>query len=147
MSPQEAAAAVKERLARAKKPLLRISPLLAGEAIDRLVRLAAERKMAAAPLGMAALEPGWAELAAAGGGAGELPLFERCARVAGRPGPARLVLLAGRLDEANNVAFTEVLRWKRRSGGRLWAVGEQAPIYARHFDRAFPALERPARKP
>ncbi len=155
----EVQAALKERLGRAKKPLLRISPLLAGEAIDRLVRLAVERKMAVAPLGLEGLERDWARLAAAPAGAAAEPLFETLRAAPGAVpvaaeaaraelrapsaahGAPRLVLLVGSLDESNNVAFTEALRWKRKGGGALWAVGPQAPIYTRHFDRIFPRLE------
>ncbi len=136
VSPQEAREALRERLARARRPLLRISPLLAGEAIDRFIRFARERKLAAAGRGLEGLERDWARLLPEGGSTlfGDL----RADRAGAPKSGGRIVLLAGNLDESNNVAFTECLRWKRRTGGALWAAGLRASIYARHFDRLFP---------
>jgi hypothetical protein len=144
---KEAQAALEAALGRARRPLLKISPLLAGEVIDRMLRFARQRQVAAVALGMEGLNREWASfLPAPAGGtdarragaymdvqapAGEY-LFED------RRAPGGPVLLVGNLDESNNVAFTECLGWKNDSAARLWAVGPHTAVYDRHFERVFP---------
>jgi hypothetical protein len=48
------------------------------------------------------------------------------------------ILIAGGLDRANNVAFTECLTLQRRGQARLWYYGETEAVYERFFERIQP---------
>jgi formate dehydrogenase major subunit len=135
--PLEAAAA-RERLeallGKARKPLLRLSPLLAVEVLDRFLSFAAARGIPVQAEGLAGLEPGWAKLLARAGAAdGSLAAGGSAAAAEGR----RILLLGG-LERANNVAFTDCLSLQRRGQARLWYYGETESVYERFFERLEP---------
>jgi hypothetical protein len=50
----------------------------------------------------------------------------------------RRILIAGGLDRANNVAFTDCLALQRRGQARLWYYGETEAVYERFFERIVP---------
>jgi len=130
-----------ERLAQAledsKKPLMRLSPYLPGEVLDRALGFARDRAIPVEAAGLQSLNFGWADLLDAravgdrGGGEPHL-LFEE------RAGKRRLLILVHGLEEANNVAFSECLAMARERNIPLWHVGELKPVYRRFFDRCFP---------
>jgi NADPH-dependent glutamate synthase beta subunit-like oxidoreductase/ferredoxin len=118
-------------LGKARKPLLRLSPVLAAEVLDRFLAFARARNIGVQAAGLAGLEPGWAGL-----------LQRTQAPAAGdgsRGGTgSRLILIAGGLDRANNVAFTDCLALQRRGLARLWYFGETEAVYERFFERILP---------
>ncbi len=122
---EEARAFLSEALRKAKRPHLRLSPLLAAEALDRFVAFAAKHEIPVEPAGLASLEPGWANLPSEG--------------IAAPNGWAPLrVLIAGGIESANNVAFTECFALQRRGLARLWFYGKLQPVYERFFERVEP---------
>ncbi len=130
----EAQARLEALLGKARKPLLRLSPVLAAEVLDRFLAFARKRGVPVQAEGLAGLEPGWVEL------------LRRPAPAAARGKPAagtgadgvRRILIAGGLDRANNVAFTDCLTLQRRGQARLWYYGETEAVYERFFERILP---------
>jgi hypothetical protein len=100
----------KELLARAKRPVMRISPYLCGEAIDAFLDAASKKGIPVRAAGLEKVDPRWAELAngkAAGCVDGEHPV----------------IVLAGDIAGTNNVAFTEAYRRRRAGLAELWIAG------------------------
>ncbi len=125
----EARARLEALLGKARQPLLRLSPVLAAEVLDRFLAFASTRGIPVQAEGLAGLEPGWVDL------------LRRPAAVAvaapGANGVPR-ILIAGGLDRANNVAFTDCLALQRRGQARLWYYGETEEVYERFFERILP---------
>jgi hypothetical protein len=116
-------------LGKARKPLLRLSPVLAAEVLDRFLAFAGARNIMVQAEGLSGLEPGWVKL------------LRRPKAAAARSRTAagsRLILIAGGLDRANNVAFTDCLALQRRGQARLWYFGETESVYERFFERVVP---------
>jgi hypothetical protein len=132
-----------ELLKAAERPLLRLSPLLSGEAIDRFLSFARKRSLPVSAWGLESLETEWGALLPPDGN-GASPqgyLFSDRSRDEER----RVLLILGNLDQSNNVAFTECLALARRQPVRLWHLGAGegalAAIYRRFFDRVGEQLE------
>jgi NADPH-dependent glutamate synthase beta subunit-like oxidoreductase/ferredoxin len=125
----EARARLEALLGKARKPLLRLSPLLAAEVLDRFLGFASARGIPVQAEGLAGLQPGWAKL---------LRRPEDAAAGSRAAAGNRLVLIAGGLDRANNVAFTDCLALQRRGQARLWYYGETEAVYERFFERIVP---------
>jgi formate dehydrogenase major subunit len=135
---QEAAGRLEQEIRKARRPLMRLSPYLPGELIDRLLGFAQARGLAVQAAGLEHLEAGWTELTGNGApGAQADYLFEDGWTDRGR----RLILIAGNLDESNNVAFTECLALGRERGHPLWQAGPLNPLYRRFFERTFPQVD------
>jgi hypothetical protein len=143
----EARARLEALLGQARQPLLRLSPVLAAEVLDRFLAFAAARRIPVEPEGLAGLEPGWASLLRRAAVVGSHPVAISPvaggeAAVAGRvrraPAGYRRILIFGGLDRANNVAFTDCLALQRRGQARLWYYGETEVVYERFFERLVP---------
>ena len=128
----EARACLEDLLARARRPLLRLSPMLAAEVLDRFLAFAGSRGIPVAAEGLAGLEPGWASLIGRAGSA------RASAQAFGTGAGVRRILIAGGLERANNVAFTDCLALQRRGQARLWYYGETEAVYERFFERIVP---------
>jgi hypothetical protein len=111
----------------AKRPLMRISGRLCGEAIDAFLEFAARRRVPVDGQGLAGLDPRWA-------------------RFAGSAAPVRAAasvrILVGNLAAANNVVFTEAYRQRRDRTADLWIVGVAGtdPVASRAASRLEPSL-------
>ncbi len=114
----EARIRVGKALARARHPVMRISPYLSGEAIDAFVDAASRRGIPVRAAGLEKVDPRWSQLSSS------KPVA--CADDA-RP----LILLIGDIGATNNVAFTEAYRRRRKGAADLWIVG--------HDDETCPA--------
>jgi formate dehydrogenase major subunit len=121
----------------AKRPVMRISGRLCGEAIDAFLALASGHGMPVEGEGLAGLDPRWARFAA---GAAAGPAAGGCAEP-GRGLPIRI--LVGDVAAANNVVFTEAYRERREGTADLWIAGMDAadPASARAASRLEPSLE------
>jgi len=133
---KQAAALVESSLKDSRKPLMRLSPYLPGEVLDRALGFARDRGIPVEAAGLQSLDPGWADFLdgrGALGRAGGDPqhLFEN------RAGKRQLLILVHGLEQANNVAFSECLAMARERNIPLWHVGELKPVYRRFFDRCF----------
>jgi hypothetical protein len=105
-----ARAALKKMLGRAKRPVMRISPYLCGEAIDAFLEAAVRGGIPVVAAGLERLDPGWAQFASA--------------RDAGCvDGERPLIVLLGDIAASNNVAFTEAWRRQQKGAAVLWVVG------------------------
>jgi formate dehydrogenase major subunit len=124
----EAQAYLEEALGRAKKPSLRLSPLLATELLDRFLGFARARKIPVEPEGLAGLERGWLKILAGGPAAG----------LADGDSRARRVLILSGVERANNVAFCEALALQRAGRAQLWFFGQTEAVYGRFFRRLDP---------
>jgi NADPH-dependent glutamate synthase beta subunit-like oxidoreductase/ferredoxin/formate hydrogenlyase subunit 6/NADH:ubiquinone oxidoreductase subunit I len=122
----EARARLEAALGKARQPLLRLSPVLAAEVLDRFLAFASARGIPVQAEGLAGLEPGWADL-----------LRRPAATSTAAAGSHRILILGG-LDRANNVAFTDCLALQRRGPARLWYYGETEEVYERFFERILP---------
>jgi hypothetical protein len=132
----EAKARLEALLGKARKPLLRLSPVLAAEVLDRFLAFARRRGIPVQAEGLAGLEAGWSGLLARSDAVSAADGFRAAA---GRSGASdRLILFAGGLDRANNVAFTDCLALQRRGKARLRYYGETEPVYERFFERIVP---------
>ena len=105
---ESARASAKKLLAGAKAPLMRISPLLCGEAIDMFLDIAEKKGIAVEAAGLAGLDPRWSTFAAAQTGASA---------------HKGIRILVGDIADSNNVAFTEAFRLRREGAADLWIVG------------------------
>jgi formate dehydrogenase major subunit len=103
-----AKAAAEKLLAKAKSPLMRISPYLAGEAIDAFLDAAKKKGIPVQAAGLEKVDPRWAKLAKGGGCSDEAK---------------RLIVLVGDISSSNNVAFTEAYRRARKGAAELWITG------------------------
>ncbi len=133
----EAKARLEALLGKARQPLLRLSPVLAAEVLDRFLAFASTRGIPVQAGGLAGLEPGWAGLLCRP----ETPAAAlRAAKDGSRAaaGGSRRILILGGLDRANNVAFTDCLALQRRGQARLWYYGETEAVYERFFERILP---------
>jgi len=132
ISISEAGELVKKYISETDKGLMRISPYLSGETIDLFLELAEKYGMAVEAAGLQELDKSWAELPATGGNSGYL--FEALDY-----GPEeRALILAGNLEESNNVAFTEALSMHKKHGWQLWGVSRRDKLYDRFFSRLIP---------
>jgi len=120
----------------AKRPVMRVSGRLCGEAIDAFLDLAAAHRMPVEGEGLAGLDPRWTRFAggsaAFGGAAG-------CAE----PDRGRaLRILVGDIAASNNVVFTEAYRERRERTADLWIVGVDGtdPAASRVASRLEPSL-------
>jgi formate dehydrogenase major subunit len=146
LSWQQAADRLEGALQGSKRPLMRLSPYLPGEVLDRALRFARRRGVAVEATGLSQLDPGWAMLADSGQRGGRRSaedgrLFESVHQGTDR----RLLILLSGVEQENNVAFTECLAIGREHDLSLWHVGELKPVYRRFFARCFPdvgALEQ-----
>jgi NADPH-dependent glutamate synthase beta subunit-like oxidoreductase len=137
LTRQEAQAHLEQSLKESRKPMMRLSPYLPGEVIDRALGFADERGIPVEAAGLEELDSAWARMLAAGrsGSAGAAEhLFENGQRETQRT----LLLVIQGLEEANNVAFSECLLMAGEQNVSLWHVGELKPVYRRFFDRCFP---------
>jgi ferredoxin len=112
-------------LAKARRPVMRISPYLSGEAIDAFLEAASRRGIPVRAAGLDDLDPRWAQLAA------------------GKPAgctddPRQLVLLIGDIGATNNVAFTEAYRRRRKGTADLWIAGHDDETCRRAATRVLP---------
>ena len=112
-------------LAKARRPVMRISPYLSGEAIDAFLEAASRRGIPVRAAGLDDLDPRWAQLAA------------------GKPAgctddPRQLVLLIGDIGATNNVAFTDAYRRRRKGTADLWIAGHDDETCRRAATRVLP---------
>jgi hypothetical protein len=119
-----AKAAAEKLLAKAKSPLMRISPYLAGEAIDAFLDAAKKKGIPVQAAGLEKVDPRWAKLAAKGGG---------CSDEA-----KKLIVLVGDISSSNNVAFTEAYRRARKGAAELWVAGHDDESTRRVASRVLP---------
>ncbi len=121
----------------AKRPLMRISPELCGEAIDAFLEAAAAGKIPVQAYGLDGLDRRWTALAEThsktGAGAG---FFQ----AACGPSPDTLCILIGDVASSNNVAFTEAYRMRRQGLLDLWIVGSDGEVAERTASRVIPEL-------
>jgi formate dehydrogenase major subunit len=115
-----------------RQPLMRLSPYLAGEVLDRALGFARDRGIPVEAAGLQGLDPGWAGFLKDNGGKQLHSLFQD------HPGKRRLLILVQGLEEANNVAFSECLAMAREENVSLWHVGELKSVYRRFFECCFP---------
>jgi hypothetical protein len=143
----QAAERLEAAVNKSRKPLMRLSPYLPGEVLDRALQFARRRGIAVEAAGLQDLDPGWARLLAApkasatsegsdGAADGSGQLFES----RNKETRGSVLLLVQGLEEANNVAFTECLAMGREPNISLWYVGELKPVYRRFFQRHFPQV-------
>jgi hypothetical protein len=127
-----AAERVEAALNQSRRPLMRLSPYLPGEVLDRALRFARARKIPVQAAGLEKLNPGWAKLVDNSNNADARPLFEET------EGMRRLLIVIQGVEEANNVAFSECLAMAGRPDTVLWHVGAIKPVYRRFFERCYP---------
>jgi ferredoxin len=120
----EAAQAVRKMIAAARHPLMRISPVLCGEAIDAFVEAAGRLRVPFVAEGLERLDPRWGALLSDG---------------SSRPGPHPRVVLLGDIEGTSNVAFTEAWRRRREGSAELWIACHDSEPARRTADRIFPA--------
>jgi formate dehydrogenase major subunit len=130
----EAQAYLEEALRRAKRPRLRLSPLLAAEVLDRFLAFARSRGIPVEAEGLQSLEPGWTRLLDSS--------MPRVPAAAGEDARVPRLLIMTGLEKANNVAFTEALAMQRSGRARLWFYGETESVYERFFERVCPEPAR-----
>ncbi len=106
----KAKARLDKALGKARSPMMRISPYLGGEAIDAFVEAATRRGIPFRAAGLEKVDPRWAQLA----------FVSPESRT---EDPRKLILLLGDIGAANNVAFTEAYRLRRKGGADLWIAG------------------------
>lgn len=131
---QQAAVHLEEALKSSRRTVMRLSPYLPGEVLDRALNFARARGISVEAAGLERLHPGWGALIDNGeaGSQGDY-LFED-----GQQGTERrLLLIAGDLEASNNVAFTDCLTVAGERNYPLWRVGALDPVYRRFFDRSF----------
>ncbi len=132
----QAAEMARRMLAEARHPLMRISPLLCGEAIDAFVAAAAKMGIPVQAYGLERLDPGWARLVDLDGRADGL--FQ--------PGylasPNTVCLMVGDIASSNNVAFTEVYRMRRQGLIEPWIVGHDDEVARRVASKVEPDLSK-----
>jgi ferredoxin len=107
---KEAKARLGKALAKARSPVMRISPYLSGEAIDAFIEAASRRGIPVRAAGLEKVDPRWARLA---------PSKPAACADDSRP----LILLIGDIGATNNVAFTEAYRRRRMGKADLWIAG------------------------
>jgi formate dehydrogenase major subunit len=131
---QQAADQVEEALKSSRRTVMRLSPYLPGEVLDRALNFARDRGIPVQATGLERLDRGWVALIDKTDlGSQKDYLFED-----GQQGSeGRLFVLAGDLEASNNVAFTDCLAVARERNYPLWRVGALDPVYRRHFDRSF----------
>jgi ferredoxin len=122
-----ARSAAQKLLAKAKNPLMRISPYLSGEAIDAFLDTAQKKGIPVQAAGLEAVDPRWAKLASKGGGCTD----------EGKT----LILLVGDISSSNNVAFTEAYRRARAGKVDLWIAGFDDETARRVASRIFADLD------
>jgi len=115
-----------------ERPVLQISPYLAGETIDLFLEIAVRRGLAVKPGRLERLNPAWTEL---------LQLPRREDFFASLPEAEGVVLLVGDMEEANNVAVTDCLAASHRGPLALWTAGRAGPAAARAEARSWPVLD------
>jgi NADPH-dependent glutamate synthase beta subunit-like oxidoreductase/NAD-dependent dihydropyrimidine dehydrogenase PreA subunit/ferredoxin len=118
-------------LAAAERPVLQISPYLAGETIDTFLEVASRRALAVKPNRLERLSSTWTEL---------LSFLHHEDFFAGLSRQAGIVLLVGDLEEANNVAVTDCLTAARRGQVAIWTAGRPGVAAARVAERNWPQL-------
>jgi formate dehydrogenase major subunit len=127
VDPAETAHAVQKMIAAARYPLMRISPVLCGEAIDAFVEAAGRLRVPFIAEGLETLDPRWAALLS------DPPV---------KPGALPRLILVGDIEATSNVAFTEA--WRRRREGAasaLWIAGHDSEPARRVADRIFPTAD------
>jgi formate dehydrogenase major subunit len=129
---QKAGKLLESALEDSRRPLMRLSPYLAAEVLDRALSFARNRAILVEAAGLQNLDPGWVELLGGNNGEKAHNLFEE------RTERRRLLILLQGLEEANNVAFSECLTMAREENAILWHVGELKPVYRRYFESCFP---------
>ncbi len=134
---QEAARLLEKAVEESRRPLMRLSPYLPGEVLDRFLSFARSRGLPVQAAGLEGLETGWSELLENHGAGKAHYLFEDRQNQDSRS----LLVLVGNLEQSNNVAFTECLAAGRQWGTALWYVGELQPEYRRFFDRTFSKID------
>jgi ferredoxin len=107
---KDAKARLGKALAKARNPMMRISPYLSGEAIDAFVEAAVRRGIPVRAAGLEKVDPRWAQLASS-----------KPAACMDETRP--LILLIGDIGATNNVAFTEAYRRRRSGKADLWIAG------------------------
>jgi formate dehydrogenase major subunit len=120
----------------AKRPVMRVSGRLCGEAIDEFLALARRHRIPVEGEGLAGIEARWAGFTDAAPGAAAA---EGC-RDPGAPLPIRI--LVGDVASTNNVVFTEAYRERRERTADLWIAGMDGadPASARAASRREPSL-------
>ncbi len=135
ISLEEARTHLEGLLNQSSKILMKLSPFLAGEAIDYFLEKAKGLDCSVKPGGLEGLNPAWLDLLP---GPGETGFFEDH-----RADPKRrAAIVVGNLEDSNNVAFTEVYRLKKQGLFELWTVGSDSPVCRRVADRVFPNLSQ-----
>jgi formate dehydrogenase major subunit len=129
---KQAADELESALTDSRKPLMRLSPYLPGEVLDRALGFARDRAIPVEAAGLQGLDSGWADILDGNDGGQSHRLFEE------HTGKGKLLILLHGLEEANNVAFSECLAMAREGRNTLWHVGELKPVYRRFFERCFP---------
>ena len=133
ISWQQAAEQVEGALKSSRRTVMRLSPYLPGEILDRALSFARDRGISVQAAGLERIDPGWKALIdKAETGSQRDYLFED----GQRGGEERLLVIVGGLEESNNVAFTDCLAFARTRNFPLWRVGALDPVYRRFFDRA-----------
>ena len=134
--PQEAKAFLDRLLQEKTRKLMRISPQLAGEAIEAFLRRAQELGIPVEPEGLQGLHADWGELLTAAVEDGGVFSAD------GRRSSERAAILVGGLEESNNVAFTDCLALKREGRLELWTVGHDSFAYRHCADRFYAELSQ-----
>ena len=122
-----ARASARKLLSKAKRPVMRISPYLCGEAIDTFLDVASKKGIPVQAAGLEGVDPRWAELAngkAGGCVEGEHPI----------------IVMVGDIAGSNNVAFTEAFRRRRQGAADLWIVAHDDETARRAASRVITDL-------
>lgn len=121
---------VKEYLLKSKNPVMEISSYLAIEVIDAFADKAQEHGIRVIPRDIAGVDSGW------------LDLLKKTESEAGffTGNHARTVILAGDIEGANNVVFTECYRMKKEGVFDLWIAGSDSESAKRAASRVYPGI-------
>ncbi|HET6450647.1 MAG TPA: FAD-dependent oxidoreductase [Spirochaetia bacterium] len=122
---EKARAAVSAALAGAKRPVMRISPYLGGEAIDAFLQAAAKRGIPVRAAGLEKVDARWSK-------------FLSQEPAAAKKGARELLVLIGDIGGTNNVAFTEAYRQRRAGSAELWVLGHDDEVARRAAKRVIP---------
>ena len=110
--------AAQKMLSEATAPLMRISGMLSGEAIDAFLEAAERRSIPVVADGMEALDPRWLDL-------------EKTGAAPDRNGRKPIRILVGDIAASYNVVFTESMRQGRLGQIDLWVAGHDDEVVRR----------------
>jgi formate dehydrogenase major subunit len=135
LSVEDARQTARWMLAAAKKPIMRISPYLCGEAMDAFLLIAEREKIDVQAAGLEGLDSRWIEI---GGGASDSESGFFGSHAA--PLTDTVCILVGDIATSNNVAFTEAYRRRREGSLDLWICGQDSEVSRRTASRVAPEL-------